>query len=87
MTTLTNAPADCTSLHSAFGPGCPHCAGVARVEALRAAWVLAPRYEEPDAWAALYEALYPVSAAKPIYYCPRCGRGSSAGRCGCGGAR
>lgn len=27
MTTLTNAPADCTSLHSAFGPGCPYCTG------------------------------------------------------------
>lgn len=59
MSLLTNAPANCTNLHGAFGPGCPYCTGAANVEALRVQWVTAPRYDEPEAWAALYEALYP----------------------------
>ena len=56
---------------------------MARVEALRNAWVTAPRYDEPDAWAALYEALYPVSEPKRVYTCTVCLRSTSGQQCGC----
>jgi hypothetical protein len=93
MTTFAETPVTgCDHLHGAFGPGCPHCmpqrpAGPAVVEELRNAWVTAPRYDEPTAWAALYEALYPVSEPKRVWTCPVCLRSTTGQRCGHGEAQ
>jgi len=89
---MSTATVGCDHLHSAFGPGCPHCApqrpaDPAVVEELRNAWATAPRHQEAAAWAALYEALYPLSGPKQVHTCPVCLRSSSGQRCGHGEAQ